>query len=788
MNTKLGDRPVADLLEAPLPEVDDGEAGTLAQRLYGLSGGVTPLVSERDRNFKLRRSDGSAFVLKIANAAEDPDVLDLQTRALQWVAERDPTVPVPRVCPSLHGRAMQSVEVGGRHYVVRLLTYLEGELMSKHAPTVALRRETGAVLARLGRALRGMFHPAAGRDLAWDFRHALQLRPYVDRIEDASRRDLATSTLERFEQAVAPALPRLRAQLIHNDLNPENVVVHSKDPSRISGVIDFGDMVHAPIVADLAIAVAYQLFEQADVIGAACDVVSGYHANVALEQDELGLLMDLVATRLAMSGIISSWRVSEHPENREYIQIHEPYTWPTLEEVSVLSRVTVRKSLYDVCGISAGQVSFTSTESLRARRRKYLGPTLKHSYDEPLHLVRGDGVWMFDTEGRRYLDAYNNVAHVGHAHPTVAAALARQSRTLNTNTRYLHEHIVDYAERLAGTMPGDLSVCLFVCSGTEANDLAWRIAKAVSGSDGAIVADNAYHGNSNAVMQLSPEELPPDLQEDWVAKVPAPNTYSGPYRAGEADLGTRYADHVDGAIAELKEAGHRPAAVLFDSIFSSDGIRPAVPGYLPAVYEKVRSAGGLCIADEVQSGFGRTGEHMWYFEACGVVPDMVTLGKPMGNGHPLAAVVTTPAVAEAFSKRQHYFNTFGGNPVSCAVGLAVLDVLEQEGLQENARIVGEYLRECMASVAECHPIIGDVRSAGLFMGIELVSERGSREPADETAKVVHNEMGKRGVLVGRTGLHGNVIKVRPPLVFSKANADQLIDTLDRVLKERGGAV
>lgn len=409
-----------------------------------------------------------------------------------------------------------------------------------------------------------------------------------------------------------------------------------------------------------------------------------------------------------------------------------------------------------------------------------LGGAYRLFYDRPLHLVRGDGVWLYDAQGRAYLDVYNNVAHVGHCHPHVTDALRRQAETLNTHTRYLHQTMLDYAERLGSLFPGELGVCMFACSGSEANELALRIAKAATGGDGVIVTEHAYHGNTNALTELSTTQAYA-RRGAHVKTCPAPDTYRGPHRSGQSDLGGKYAAHVGRALDEFREQAIPPAAFLVDTIFSTDGILTAPDDYFSKVVEQVRAAGALFIADEVQPGFGRTGDSMWGFERYGVVPDLVTLGKPMGGGHPLAAVVATPRLMEKFADGARYFNTFGGNPVSCAVGLAVLDVLEQEQLQDNARIVGAHLKEELARLRSKHELIGDVRGRGLYLGVELVRDRQTLEPADTEASAVFNGLCDRGVLIGLTGRHDNVLKLRPPLVFSHENARQLIDALDATL-------
>jgi len=422
-----------------------------------------------------------------------------------------------------------------------------------------------------------------------------------------------------------------------------------------------------------------------------------------------------------------------------------------------------------------------NTESLIDRRNRTMGPTYRLFYQKPVHLVRGEGVWLYDADGRKYLDCYNNVASVGHCHPHVVEALSSQAARLNTHTRYLHENVVEYAERLGGTLPGDLSVCMFVCTGTEANDLAFRIARTVTGNRGAIVADHAYHGNSMVVAELSTAEYPVDEQPDYLVTVEAPNTYRGSYRDPEPGLGEKYAALAPEAINRLSERGTDPAMFLCDNIFSSNGILTPPPEYLQGVYQRVRAAGGLIIADEVQSGLCRLGDHMWGFQDSGVIPDIVTMGKPIGDGHPLAAVVTTPAIAAEFARKYDYFNTFGGNPVSTAVGMAVLDVIEQENILQNVHDVGTYLREGLDKLAQRFELIGDIRGKGQFYGMELVTDRKTREPAAKQAARVREALRENGVLLSTTGPLNNVLKIRPPMVFSTSNADLLLEKLELAL-------
>ena len=407
------------------------------------------------------------------------------------------------------------------------------------------------------------------------------------------------------------------------------------------------------------------------------------------------------------------------------------------------------------------------------RRARVLSPTYRLFYEQPLQIVRAEGVWMYDEQGRRYLDAYNNVPVVGHCHPQVVEALARQARTLNTHTRYLAEQPLELAEALLATMPGELGNVVYTCTGSEANDLAVRLSKAVTGGTGFIITDFSYHGVTDVLSGMSPEDGGP--LGPGVYAVPSPAGAGGPAAFGE---------HVRECLERMRTDGVSLAALLVDTIFSSDGVYADPKGFLAEAARQVQAAGGLFIADEVQPGFGRLGETMWGFQRHGVVPDLVTMGKPMGNGHPVAAVAARPDVFARFAKRRHYFNTFGGNSVSCAAALAVLEVIRNEKLLENARRTGEYLQRGLETLAARNPAVSEVRGAGLFLGVELRhNDASGLTGAAETRRVV-NGMCRRGVLVGSTGRHGDVVKIRSPLTLETQHADLLLEALEQTLRAR----
>jgi len=422
----------------------------------------------------------------------------------------------------------------------------------------------------------------------------------------------------------------------------------------------------------------------------------------------------------------------------------------------------------------------TNTLELLARRERLLGPGNPLFYDEPVHLVRGEGVWLYGNDGTRYLDCYNNVPCVGHCHPLVVEALCKQAALLNTHTRYLHENILDYAERLLGKFDDSLDRLALACTGSEANELALRIARFNTGGEGFICTNATYHGNTRAVAQLNSIFEPFEGYGDAIRMVSWPDSYRSKYELEGAALADAYADEVRRAIESFRENGIKFAGMIVCPIFANEGLPNVPEGYMEKAIGYVRDAGGLYIADEVQAGFGRTGE-WWGHAPSGVIPDLLTLGKPMGAGHPISGVVARGELLDNYRRREMYFNTYGGNPVSCAVGLAVLDVIEDEGLVENAATVGNYVLQGFRELQAKHEVIGDVRGRGLFFGIDLVSDRDTKEADAASAKRIVNELRNKGILMSKIGEHDNVLKLRPPLCFLKDHADLLVSTLDDVL-------
>jgi 4-aminobutyrate aminotransferase-like enzyme/Ser/Thr protein kinase RdoA (MazF antagonist) len=777
------------------PEFSLEEARRIAAEHFGVTGELTPLWGERDQNFAVSHDSHRGYVLKISNDREDPGAIDFQIQALEWLAQQVPALPVPRLRPSLRRRSTEQVtgRSGATHFV-HMVTLLEGLPVSEVEINSDVFYAAGALAGDVAKGLRGFFHPTAGHKLFWDVRHIGEFAHYVEGLTDPGLRRAVRDFIPSFCAEIVPTLGRLRSQVIHHDANLANLLVDPADPARMTGLVDFGDMIHGPIPQDVAVAAVELQWGQTDILNGVAAVVSGYDSTFALEEAEIDILYDLMVARAALALLIGVTRDQNRVVSVADLNYASLYA-PLLEALLTSGRDRTRAAIRAGCRfpvycpatpLPAG-THRAATDDLIARRQAVLGKTLSLTYDTPLHAVRGEGVWLYDVDGRRHLDCYNNVPHVGHCHPHVVRAISRQAGALNTNTRYLFESVVEYAEALGALMPGDLGVCLFVNSGSEANDLALRMSKVCTGRDGALIMDGAYHGITSETYALSPSndwgmgnstnerhvsETRPDIQA-----LMNPDTVRGPYRAGDRDAAEKYAADADRAIATLTGAGHPLAAFIVDSAFSTSGILDVPEGYLRGVEDRVRDAGGLVIADEVQSGFGRSGAFFWGFETHGINPDFVTLGKPIGNGLALGAVVTTREILERFARATDFFSTFGGNPVACAAGLAVLDVIEKENLLENARETGAYLIEGLRGVAKDSASIGDVRGRGLFVGVDIVSDKGSMTPDGTECARIKNRLRAAGILVGSEGIADNILKIRPPMVFRPAHADRLIAAL-----------
>ncbi|MEH7829971.1 aminotransferase class III-fold pyridoxal phosphate-dependent enzyme [Gemmobacter denitrificans] len=753
-------------------------AADIARTHFGLTGQITALYSERDQNFRIRGAGD--WVLKIANEMEAPDLIDAQVAALDHLARTAPDIPLPKVRRSADGAGFRLIAGQGEAcHATFAVSYLPGRIASDCALGPDDFRGIGAMIARVERGMRGFFHPALGnRALLWDIRElhhlcakARHLGPQADEI---------TRLLHEVMARTSGRLDHLTAQVIHGDIHGHNVIMADHD-TRIAGIIDFGDMFHGPAILNLSNAMADFLHDTDQPQAMWQALIRGYAGIRRIEPEEIDLLYDLALARQLATILITATRAAENADEVDYIADAGFGAPQGLAPFLTLGRDKATAIFGAAAGLSA-PVGGPSVTTLMARRKKVLGSRPYVFYDPPLHLVRGEGVWLFDAEGRRYMDLYNNVPIVGHCNPRVADAIATQTRILNTNTRYLGEQLLDYAERLGALTGGALTACAFVNSGSEANDIAWRMARAWTGQQGALTQEFAYHGITEAIDALSPSALRNATPPVHVRTILAPDGYRGPFRHGTPDLGRRYAEDADRAIRSLAQAGLKPAAVITDSAFLTNGVLDPCPGYVAELFARVRAAGGLCIADEVQSGFGRMGQHFWGYQHHGVTPDFVTIGKPAGNGHPIGVVLTRPEILDHFIEQTAFFSTFGGNNVSCAAGIAVLDEIRDRNLVARATGTGNRFKAGLKQLADQFPLVGDVRGTGLVFGLELVLDRETRAPAPVETSRLLELMRDEGALAGSEGVHGNIVKMRPPLVFDTQDCDAALAALRRSLE------
>jgi len=641
----------------------------------------------------------------------------------------------------------------------------------------------GESLGRTDKVLEDFEHASAHRFLTWDIRNATTvMHKHLNAISDPVNQQKVQKILTGYQARVLPKLYNLPQQIIHNDANDYNLLVNAED-KRVTGLFDFGDMVWTFRVAEIAIATAYAIMGQQQPEEVIEAIVHGYHQVNPLTESEIDVLLDMIKARLGVSVCMSSYEYSRQPEN-EYLLISQKGAWEAIEQLNTIDELSLALRLKHSCGIKNELAEDDRT--IIKYRKEHLSENLSLAYQQPLKIVAGRGAYLYSENGDRYLDMVNNVCHVGHCHPSVVSAGQKQMSQLNTNTRYLHDNIIQFSKKLLGTMPEELSVCMFVNSGSEANELALRLARKYTGRKSMLVVEGAYHGNANACIDISPYKFDGpggDGSPDWVKQTVVADPFRGKYRGRTAGVGELYANDVKRALDAFEKEGQPVCAFICESIQGVGGQVIHPPEYLKRAYQHVRDAGGVCIADEVQVGMGRVGTHWWAFETQDVVPDIITIGKPLGNGHPLAAVVTTKEIADAFVSGMEYFNTFGGNPVSCAIGSAVLDVVKNEKLQAHAIDVGNHLANGLRALQKEFSVIGDVRGLGMFIGAEFVKDLETLEPAVEQIDYTIERLKECGILLTTEGPFHNVLKIKPPLAFSKEDADFFLDTLKVILKE-----
>ncbi len=995
-----------------VPTLPLAAAESLVLERYGLSARASALPSERDQNVLLHADDGRRYVLKIANSQESRRVLEAECDVMRHVAH---TGACPTVIRTLGGDELTPM---GEHWV-RVITALDGSpLATVPLHTESLRRDIGRALGQLDVALLSFDHPSLHRSFHWNLAQAQEVvHASKHLVVDDTLRDCIERVSAHHLATIVPMLPSLRRSVIHGDANDYNILVdHARQ--RVTGILDFGDMVVSHTVNEVAIAMAYVVLSSSDPLAAAAQVAAGYHAEFPLRDDELSALFGLMCMRLCVSACLAAKQRAERPDEAylgisqapiartlpvlaaihprlahytlrdacgleavpdsapvvSWLRAHETtfapllgvdlrttpvapldfsagsaliasdparnaprelddriatvlaahnaqvgvggydearliYHWPNEPQgveprtihmgldlstragtplyvpldgvvhgfenaagyhdygpVIVLRHQTTGEhpvdfftlyghlSVDSLDGLEVGQHIARGTEFARigeaptnghwwahvhmqvmvdmldvpcnvngaarasqrrvwkslcpdpnlllgipperfsrhdtraeiaASRAAHVGKNVRLSYsDDPLQIVRGYQQYLYNADGHRFIDAYNNVAHVGHCHPRVVNAVAEQLSVLNTNTRYLQEQLSRYAEALVAMLPDPLRVCYFTASGSEANELALRLARAYTGARDLIVMDHAYHGHTTTLIDISPYKHngPGGAgAPDWVHTSPIPDVYRN--RDVEGPPAAWFASQVGEVIHRVRSTERGLCGYIAETCPSVGGQIMPPQGFLRDVYARVRDAGGVCIADEVQTGFGRIGTHFWAFEAQDVVPDIVVLGKPMANGYPMGAVVTTRAIADRFDNGMEFFSTFGGSSAACVAALATLDVTREERLQQRALAVGNDLAGALRTLGAEHEVVGDVRGSGLFLGVELVRDRDTRAPAPAEARFVVTRMRARGVLAGTDGPHHNVIKLRGPMCLSSDDAARIAHAMNEALRE-----
>ena len=992
------------------------QAADIAKALYNIEGEIKPMPGDRDFNFWLKTKD-QGYMLKVSRPDEDPAFLSYLQDVLLYIQQIKTDIISPIAYPDTNGAFVSEItDAHGQARPVRLLSWIDGRLWSEVKPlTDDLLFSLGEQAGKLTTVLQDFEHPLTHREFEWDVAQAFWVRDHLD-LFDPVQKEIVEYFMDRYE-SFQDNYSNLRKGVVHSDVNNNNIIVtEDLTAPKVKALIDLGDTIHTQVINDLAIAIAYALMDTIDGLSAALPIISGYHSQFTLLEEELDYLHTLAAIRLLISGTSATLSKQQEPEN-VYKHLSEKLAWdalykwrgihtnlasyhfrkacgftphpshsqfttwaksqnrsirdlfPSLDlnnvqpiDMSVssiwighaseytdleltnykLNRLyttqpntlfsggyaevrpfyttqafqkegnhgpeyrtvhlgvdfwvpenTPIHALFDGTVYSIhnndldkdygptlilqhktdDDVSFftlyghlsvsslslfksgdkvnrndliayvghsnengnwpphlhfqimldmlgnennfpgvcypietevwksicpdpnlffkergldapghTDKTDLLSYRKNHLGKSLSLSYNEPLNIMRGSGAYLMDDSGRKYLDTVNNVAHVGHEHPRVVQAGQKQMAVLNTNSRYLHHNINEFAKALLNTFPEELSVVHFVNSGSEANELAMRKAQAYTNQKDMIAIEIGYHGNTGGCVNVSSYKFDGkggQGKPEHTHIVPLPDSYRGMYQ-GE-DTGASYAKHIQDQIDHIQSKGRNVAGFIFESIISCGGQIELPANYLNIAFNAVRKAGGLCIADEVQVGCGRVGSHFWGFELHDVVPDIVTIGKPIGNGHPVAAVVCTRAVADTFANGMEYFNTFGGNPVSCAIGHEVLKVIQDENLQENALNVGNYLKAELQNLQSQFPMIGDVRGQGLFLGFELTDS--NKNPLPKHASYLANRMKELGILISTDGMDHNALKFKPPMVFSKDHVDEYLSRLQTIFQE-----
>lgn len=746
----------------------------ILRKYYGIEATeIKKLVGYDNVNYQIKTQEGK-YIFKTYKKNDDLyDLVKAESEVLVHLSG-SANNQFPKPIKTHDGVFVSLATIEGEEVIMRLLSFLEGSFFSEVTHTPKLFDSFGAFLANMNLQLQQLKnYTIKARVFEWDIQHVHLNAPLVDDISEPENRKIVRYFLQQYKEMVLPILPKLRKSIIHNDANDLNVLATD---GKISGIIDFGDVVYSPLINELAVGISYAMMEKEDPVSWACYMIKAYHEILPLEPIEIDALYYLIAAQLCISVCNAAHNKKLNPDNR-YISISEKPAWRLLHQWISINPLKLKEAARRAVGMPIKKS--IPIDEIVENRHKSIPPIVSLSYSNPIHMSRAAFQYMYDVDGNTFLDAYNNIPHVGHEHPKVVEAGQRQMAILNTNTRYAYDLLNEYADRILAKFPSNLNKVYFVNSGSAASDLAIRLARHHSGIGNIMVMEHGYHGHTQSGIDISDYKFSNKKgpgQKPYILKVPIPDSYGGKFK--DEDAGLYYAREAIDLLNKYKEP---LAAFITEPILGCAGQVPLAEGYLKYLYPEIRKQGGVCISDEVQTGFGRLGEYFWGYEAQGVIPDIVVLGKPMGNGHPMGAVVTTDAVANSFNKGVEFFSSFGGNPVSCAIGLAVLDVIEEEGLQQNALEVGNHYIKLLNELKNEFGCIGDVRGSGLFLGAEIVDQ--DQKPDTRLAGIIKNELRNRNILISTDGPYDNVIKSKPPLCFTKADAEYVVQQIADILKK-----
>ncbi len=726
---------------------------------------VKELNGYDNKNFRIQTQTGVQFIIKTYTDTSLKTLLEEESRILSQL-QLTIDLPAPR-----KSRNDQWVElVDDTHFtgLIRVLTYVAGSFLADTSPSLQTANSIGHQTALLHQELSTIQSGIISqRHWNWHLNASKLLKSKMHFISDLEVSRAVHYFIHCFEQYVMTQKEDLPNGLIHNDLNEYNLLA---DTQVLTGIIDFGDIAYGPRIYDLSIAMVYIAYDKEDYLSWSAALLKGYFDQAPLSQLELELLYYVMAMRLCASLCNSAEAKVTQPEN-EYAGVSEDRASNMLLRWLEIGPIKALQHFIN-CTSSANTSSLTISEKLEERHR-FLSKSLSVSYEQPLYLKRAALQYMYDYKGNTFLDAYNNIPHVGHNHPKVVEAAQKQLLKLNTNTRYLYDELAAYAQDLLSHFPPTLNKVFFVNSGSEASDLAIRIARFCSAKKGVAVVEHGYHGHTQTGIEISDYKFnhPKGLgQADHIVKLPLLAEQDRPH------FSNRWSE-----IEKQIDQSTDIAAFISESILGCAGQVPLLEGYLPKIYEQIRKGGGFCIADEVQTGFGRVGTHFWAFQQQNVIPDMVVIGKPMGNGHPMGAVICTTELADTFSEGVEFFSSFGGNPVSCIIGKAVLEVIAEEELQQQALDNGNYYLKCLDELKQIHNCIYEIRGSGLFVGVELRETSGKEDT--KGAHFIKNFLRNNGVLISTDGPLNNVLKSKPPMCFTKENIDRVISSLDLALHQ-----